>query len=298
MHGREPDGDGVTGIVGRLALRPVHAVAQAGKGVLADETVRAIDVVLAGPLPEALGRSLVEHHVVERLVAKALEEKAAQSGASPVARALVDEVTASPAFKHALKNLLESPEVRHALERQTVGFGADLANAARRRAEHADDGVERAVRRRLHRPRPEPIPLRYAGLGTRGAAFVADAVVANFVFLILGALGGLFASLFGALRPMWLVYTLAGSGWLLLVAIYFVGFWSTTGQTPGMRTMGLRVAGATGDPPSTLRSAVRLVGLALAIVPMFAGFIPVVLDDRRRALQDYLAGTTVLRVPG
>ena len=64
-----------------------------------------------------------------------------------------------------------------------------------------------------------------------------------------------------------------------------------------MRTMGLRVAGATGDPPSTLRSAVRLVGLALAIVPMFAGFVPVVLDDRRRALQDYLAGTTVLRVP-
>jgi len=109
VHGLERDDDGVTGIVGRLALRPVRAVAHAGKGIVGDETVRAIDLVLAGPLPEAIGRSLVEHHVVERLVAKALEEKAAQSGASPVARELADEVTASPAFKRLLKNVLESP---------------------------------------------------------------------------------------------------------------------------------------------------------------------------------------------
>jgi hypothetical protein len=42
---------------------------------------------------------------------------------------------------------------------------------------------------------------------------------------------------------------------------------------------------------------VRLAGLALAIIPMFAGFIPVLFDDRRRALQDYLAGTTILNAP-
>ena len=128
-------------------------------------------------------------------------------------------------------------------------------------------------------------------------AFVVDAVVASFVFLVLGALGGLFASLFGALRPMWLVDALAGSAWLLLVVLYFVGFWSTTGQTPGMRTMGLRLVGASGEPPSPWRSFVRLLGSGVAIVPMFAGFIPVLLDERRRALQDYLAGTTVLRAP-
>jgi uncharacterized RDD family membrane protein YckC len=37
-----------------------------------------------------------------------------------------------------------------------------------------------------------------------------------------------------------------------------------------------------------------VVGLALAIIPLFAGFLPVLVDDRRRALQDLLAGTVVL----
>jgi uncharacterized RDD family membrane protein YckC len=38
----------------------------------------------------------------------------------------------------------------------------------------------------------------------------------------------------------------------------------------------------------------RLVGLVLAIVPMFAGFVPVLFDDRRRGLADFIAGTVVL----
>jgi uncharacterized RDD family membrane protein YckC len=41
---------------------------------------------------------------------------------------------------------------------------------------------------------------------------------------------------------------------------------------------------------------VRLLGLALAIVPLFAGFVPVLADGRRRGLHDYLAGTTVAYV--
>jgi hypothetical protein len=30
-------------------------------------------------------------------------------------------------------------------------------------------------------------------------------------------------------------------------------------------------------------------------VPLFAGFLPVLFDDRRRALQDFVAGTSVRR---
>ena len=43
-----------------------------------------------------------------------------------------------------------------------------------------------------------------------------------------------------------------------------------------------------------LRSIVRFIGLALAVIPLFAGFLPVFFDRRRRALQDYLAGTDVV----
>ena len=81
---------------------------------------------------------------------------------------------------------------------------------------------------------------------------------------------------------------------MLVVAAYFVLFWSSAGQTPGMRLLRLRVLGPGGDPPSVGRSLVRMVGLVLAILPLFAGFIPVLFDRRRRGLPDYLAGTVVV----
>ena len=82
-------------------------------------------------------------------------------------------------------------------------------------------------------------------------------------------------------------------GWAIVVATYFLTFWSGAGQTPGMRLMGLRLLDASGSPPGFWRSALRLVGLGVAIAIAFLGFVPVLVDDRRRALQDYLAGTAV-----
>jgi uncharacterized RDD family membrane protein YckC len=37
-----------------------------------------------------------------------------------------------------------------------------------------------------------------------------------------------------------------------------------------------------------------VIGLGLAIVPLFLGFVPVLIDRRRRGLHDFLAGTVVL----
>ena len=104
----------------------------------------------------------------------------------------------------------------------------------------------------------------------------------------------LIASLVGSLRPAWLVGALLASGWTLIAATYFVTFWSAAGQTPGMRLLSVRVRGPDGDTLSVGRSLVRLVGLVLAIIPMFAGFIPVLFTERRRGLPDFLAGTVVL----
>ena len=87
---------------------------------------------------------------------------------------------------------------------------------------------------------------------------------------------------------------LVGSWFAIVGAVYFVLFWSAAGQTPGLRVMRLRVLAADGRPPSVARSIVRLFGLLLAIVPFFAGFLPIVFDRRRRGLADFLAGTTVV----
>jgi uncharacterized RDD family membrane protein YckC len=134
----------------------------------------------------------------------------------------------------------------------------------------------------------------YAGIATRAVALVVDVALVSAIVVVGAGLLGLVASLVGELRPQWLVATLVGCAWGLTVTIYFVLFWSVTGQTPGMRAMRLRVVTADGTPPSFWRALVRLIGLLLAIVPLFAGFLPVLFDARRRALPDYLARTVVL----
>jgi uncharacterized RDD family membrane protein YckC len=58
--------------------------------------------------------------------------------------------------------------------------------------------------------------------------------------------------------------------------------------------MRLRVQRPGGGGLSVGRAIVRTIGLAIAIIPLFAGFVPALFDERRRALPDYLAGTIVL----
>ena len=54
---------------GRLVMRPTRAVAG---DMLEPVAEAAVDRALAGPLPEAIARSLVEHHVIERVVREVL----------------------------------------------------------------------------------------------------------------------------------------------------------------------------------------------------------------------------------
>jgi uncharacterized RDD family membrane protein YckC len=137
-------------------------------------------------------------------------------------------------------------------------------------------------------------PVAYAGIATRGVALAIDAVLSQAAFVIGAALLGTIGSLVGTIRPEWITALLLSGGWAITVTGYFVGFWAVTGQTPGMRLMHVRVVAPNGRPPSLGRGLVRLVGLILAIVPLFAGFLPVLVDDRRRGLADMLAGTVVL----
>jgi uncharacterized RDD family membrane protein YckC len=315
---RRTDGLAATGADARRRLET------AAEEVLATpEAGRAIDHVLAGPLPETLARSLVEQRVVERIVAEVLatadleatvtatleseraKELVAQILASPALERLAvdalenrriveltDRIVKSAEFEHALAGAMSSPAVRAALARQSASFGSDMAAALRGRATRLDGAAERPPRRWFRRPPRTDVA--YGGLATRGIGLAVDAGLTYLIFLSIGAMLGLVASLFGHIRPEWLVALLVGSGWLLTVSIYFVTFWTTTGQTPGMRLMSVRVVTADGAPPGALRSIVRLIGLAVATVIFFLGFVPVLFDDRRRALQDFLAGTTVL----
>jgi uncharacterized RDD family membrane protein YckC len=135
---------------------------------------------------------------------------------------------------------------------------------------------------------------RYGGIASRAIALAIDMAIANVTVFLLGAMLALIGSLAGGWSIGTAERVLAACGWAFVVGTYFVVCWSTTGQTPGMRTMGLRVVDLRGGHPGVVRSTIRLIGLVLAIIPLGAGFIPVLVDDRRRALQDFLAGTVVV----
>ena len=137
----------------------------------------------------------------------------------------------------------------------------------------------------------------YAGIATRGVALAIDAALAQAIVFAIGAVVALIASLVGDVEPGTVATVIATLAWAVIVGGWFVLFWTTAGQTPGMRLLGLRVVGPDGRPPGAGRAMVRLAGLALAIVPACAGFLPVLVDDRRRALQDFAARTVVLYDP-
>ena len=134
----------------------------------------------------------------------------------------------------------------------------------------------------------------YAGIATRAVALAADMAIVQVAVFAGGAVLALVASLVGGIDLGTLGRILAAVTWAAAVCAYFVTFWATIGQTPGMRIMDLRVSTAQGEPPGVGRSIVRMFGLALAIIPLFAGFLPVLVDDRRRGVHDLLAGTVVL----
>jgi uncharacterized RDD family membrane protein YckC len=135
----------------------------------------------------------------------------------------------------------------------------------------------------------------YAGFVTRAIAFAIDVALIDLAAAFVAVVVGLGISALDV--PDWVVTVTIAVGGVAYVAWfvgYFATFWSTTGQSPGARIMGVRVVCARSDGPVSLRAAVvRLGGMLLAAIPLFAGFLLILVDDRRRGLQDRLARTVV-----
>jgi len=139
----------------------------------------------------------------------------------------------------------------------------------------------------------------YAGLVTRAIAFAIDAAIINLAAAVVAVIVGLGVSVLNVPDAVVTVAVAAGGvAYVVWTVGYFTTFWSTTGQTPGSRVMGIRVVCTQGDDAISLRRALtRVAGMVLAAIPFFAGFLVIAVDDRRRGLQDHLARTLVLYVP-
>jgi uncharacterized RDD family membrane protein YckC len=152
----------------------------------------------------------------------------------------------------------------------------------------------------------------YAGFASRFVALLLDGLI---IFLALGIVNmAIFtvqvlfqlAVLNETVRTQWgalseLITTIAEPtpGLIVVISsiviiIYHIFFLATAGRTPGKAFMGLRVLTTGGNRVSFVRAVLRLVGYVLSALPIFAGFVLVLLDDRRQCFHDKLAGTYVV----
>jgi uncharacterized RDD family membrane protein YckC len=143
---------------------------------------------------------------------------------------------------------------------------------------------------------PAALPVEYAGIVTRGIAFAVDALVIQVVAI---AVAGTVALILSVISPPndfdKVIAAVGGVSYVLWLVGYFFVFWSTTGQTPGNRLLEIRVCRASdGGPVRPATALLRFAALLLAALPLCAGFLPILLDDRRRGVHDMIARTIVV----
>jgi uncharacterized RDD family membrane protein YckC len=281
---------------GRIVALPIRAAARvpfAGSIV----TVAEGRVTRDGAAARAVVRSRAEEATTAVLAAPELERVVDRALAAPlpdaVVKKLVDHVLASPEIDRVVEHVASSPAVRAAVMNQSTGLAEDVAARLRERALQLDDVIEGKARSLLRRP-ARAASATNGGLASRGVAFLIDVVLLAAGFLLVTALAGVAASLFGHIGG-WPLAILLSIAWTLAAAAYFVLFWSTVGQTPGMRVMRQRVSRTTGGTIGVGRALVRFVVLTFGFVPLLVSAVLILFEDRRRGLHDLAAGTVVPR---
>jgi len=144
-------------------------------------------------------------------------------------------------------------------------------------------------------PRP-PITLtpEYASFGRRFLAQLIDSVILNVAVLAAAIPLGMASALHGGSPgPGSTVATVLG---IVLPVVYFVGYWTRGGATPGKKALGIRVVNAQDRRPTGTQSVVRYLGYILSALPLGLGYAWMLWDPEKRCWHDMLSGTRVVRV--
>jgi uncharacterized RDD family membrane protein YckC len=157
-------------------------------------------------------------------------------------------------------------------------------------------------------PQGGPAPgVEFAPHGARLVAYILDVIIIAIVVTVISIIGAgvlwsgstmegnrLVSVETGTAVVASLIFILAGVAALL----YFPFFWTRGGQTPGMRPFDLRVVrDADGGPIGWGTALLRLIGLWVAGLVFYLGYIWIFIDKRRRGWQDLIAGTVVVKQP-
>jgi len=141
--------------------------------------------------------------------------------------------------------------------------------------------------------------LEYKGALVR----VGGAIIDFIILLVVGFIVGAIARQFVSGLPVWIT--------LVYGLLYFVGFWTWRGQTPGKMLIGARIVRLDGSPVSIGWSLLRylfylmpffgpivllgsLVSGWFAILLPLVAFVVMALNPKKRGVHDFVAGTVVI----
>ncbi len=135
-----------------------------------------------------------------------------------------------------------------------------------------------------------PAPgVEFASHGARLVAYLVDVLIQGVLSIALLVVSLVATAVF---PPLFLIGVLA---WLAITVAYFPYFWATTGQTPGMKMMGIKVVRDVDGGPVTIGQAIlRLIGYWVSGFVFYLGYIWIFIDKRRRGWHDLIAGTIVI----
>jgi uncharacterized RDD family membrane protein YckC len=145
-------------------------------------------------------------------------------------------------------------------------------------------------------PQEETQIVKVIGFGHRLAAFLLDALIVGFFSMVLGVFVGLAAFLLQWLTPNGIVHlerVIIAFGVIFSIA-YYIYAWSKSGQTIGKTTLGIKVVGPDGRPPSGGQAVLRYLGYLLSAVVVSVGFIWILFDRKRQGWHDKIAKTYVV----
>lgn len=102
---------------------------------------------------------------------------------------------------------------------------------------------------------------------------------------------------------MWIDLVLATDpallmGFVLILGIgmtYLLVFQIVVGRTLGMRLLKMKIIDVYGERPSPGRCIARCAGYLASVATLFLGFLWIGFDSEKRGLQDWIAGTYVIR---
>ncbi|MGE0396671.1 MAG: RDD family protein [Kofleriaceae bacterium] len=214
-----------------------------------------------------------------------------------------------------------TPATRPTIDRSST----EARESASRIAAAIDDEIERAdtvaedrsAARPLTKIEPAPRPSRreaasvyVVGFWKRFAAAMIDLAIvipsALLVTLLVSKIAGVHLppSNMGLLDvDMWIDLVLATDpalvmGLVMILAIgmaYLLVFQIVVGRTLGMRLLKMKIIDVYGDRPSPGRCIARCGGYLAGVATLFLGFLWMGFDSEKRGLQDWIAGTYVIR---